>query len=864
MRLDRLASDLQRWILPLAGLIQERLAALGPDSELGVTWSSLQDASLHDISEEDWAESIVCAQAGLRWMGIEDGDGLDSLYRYARANRLGLVLRPSFHSGKIDSFVRNIREYLSQEASVAGLASLKGKLGDRSFIHFYEELIGQSSAGRKRASGIYYTPGPVIDAMVRMVDESLEKRFGLEDGLASTLRWKEHLAGERHDLDASLLEKHLVQVFDPCTGTGGFLLSVIELIHSRLLKKWERRPIEEVRKEWNSYVNQHLIDRLHGCELHLAPYVLCHINILNKLLTTGCSLDTLKPLGVFNANSLDDHSRVEEGRSSGGMWRRLKETPHFIVIGNPPYSKFSHNLSKEHKRHIEAFRYVAGERIREKAALAHEVNLNDDYVKFFGLMVGLLTMPSAICCYITNNRYLDSRSLRGLRAKLVDSFTALDIVDLGGQGSESDGIDENLFKIVQGTCIGLFCRAHGAPLRIRYTKIKGTRAIKTKRIGDSSSLVFADLQPTRPYFHFNRNSGVEAAEFSKWPTLADIFPVNSGGIISARDALAISRDPVQLQKNLREFSTLAPGDTGLQSRLGYRLKKKWDVDKCKRLIEARESLEEKIQPIHYRPFDSRWIYYDEALIDTPSGPICRSIYGNENLVLLSPRVKTTAHFSHILVSNVPAESKCCSHDRATQMFPLFLYRGKERISNGSSFLLRLQRECGRELEDEALVFYIYAILHSVEYRNRYGSLLRDCFPRIPLPGGPELGTALIELGRRLVRLHVDWSAPSVRSGLSDCLLEKREYDPARECIWTNASKSHAIHGVSNAVWEYRIGGYRVCDKWLKSRMGQPLSRSELAFFCWLLEAIAETLQISSSIDERIQHHGGWPRAFVSI
>jgi predicted helicase len=171
-----------------------------------------------------------------------------------------------------------------------------------------------------------------------------------------------------------------------------------------------------------------------------------------------------------------------------------------------------------------------------------------------------------------------------------------------------------------------------------------------------------------------------------------------------------------------------------------------------------------IERILYRPFDVRYIYYNTNLIDTPSRPVSEMAFDGSNLILLSPLIKTTDDFSHALVSRYPAEKKSCSHDRATQMFPLLITDSglfgdsaelniPEKVKGKFLKNLTIPADNMHEL-GLCIISYCYSILYSPSYRRRYGKLLRNSFPKVPLDTNPILTEELIEIGKQLISLHL--------------------------------------------------------------------------------------------------------------
>lgn len=767
--------------------------------------------------------------------------------------------------------------------------------GEDPVIHFYEHFLGAYNKKLKVERGVFYTPHPVVSYMVRSVHELLQKEFGLEDGLADTSTWAE--AQSKHKdlkIPESIKDPKIepfVQILDPATGTATFLIEVIDVIHATMVAKWNKERVSKADqvKKWNTYVPTHLLPRLYAYELMMAPYAIAHMKVGLKLTETGFTAwDRLGPenrANIFLTNALEpsetqERFGIDAIAHEAAAVNAVKSNKNFLVIiGNPPYSKMSGNLSKDAVNLIEPFRSVAGERIVVRAALAHELNLQDDYVKFYGLSLSHLKKTGvSIVSFISNSGFLSSPSLRGMRWNMIRENDRIHLLDLGGRVADrSTSEDENVFEIEQGVAIGCYVRTprHTSTDEVSYSKITGSREQKCRDLNAHTALNRrnASLRPSGPFFRFMQTDEAAEAELCEWQSLDEIFPVNSGGIITSRDALAINIDRPQLLRNLERFSTCPRGDTSLQEELGYSVKAKWDVEDCKSGLRSAGISSKWIKPVYYRPFDTRSIYYFPDLLDTPSRPISEMVYLGRNLLILAPRVKTSAAFCHILVSRTPAETKSCTHDRASQMFPAFLrdsLNPDEAIPNiNPEFLKRFSSSLQLSKEDdteigEMVVHYIYAICHSPAYRTRYGNSLREIFPRVPVSQNNELAKRLVNFGNELTRLHLlEFELPpkfiAEFSGEKSREIEKATW--SNGTIWIDKNQLSGFKGVKQEVWDFYIGGYQVCEKWLKERKGRKLTKDDIEHYQKIVFALSETIRLMAEIDKVIDEHGGWPGAF---
>lgn len=821
------------------------------------------------------------------------------------------------------------------------------KPGEDPVTHLYEDFMLEYDRDQKVRRGVFYTPKPVVGFIVRSVDEVLRTTFRLEDGLASTVTWGEVIAASKDNKGAEITlpegakaSDPFVRILDPATGTGTFLVECIDLIHKTMVAKWKaagKRGIE-IKTLWNAYVPAHLLPRLTGFELMMAPYAIAHVKLGLKLADTGYTFGNDARAQIYLTNALEpaqdmdmqlafmSEALAHEAKAAN----EAKETRFTVVVGNPPYSKISGNLSNAAVKWVEPFRYLDGEKIRERGALAFEMALQDDYVKFWGFSHASIKQSAlGIAAFITNFRYLDGRYLRGLRYRFLEDFISISVTNLGGQVAElhaSDENDENVFDIEQGVAVAVCTLSPSSAVVERsYRRIFGSREQKYATIADRSIFPIQPLRPTSPDYFLVSGFDDPTGDPS-WPRLDEIFELNSGSIITSRDALLINFDAESLADAVTKFSEAKPGNTAIFEELDFSAKASWNIEAAKASV--RQALKDKtlrhfIRSVAYRPFDKRHIYFDQKLIDTPSKPVSDAIYGSRNLVLLSPKVKTLGAFTHVFVADAPAEKKVASHDRATQMFALYKAPNKlhpaplpaiapafaNRVAELTGLAYddcvegqkqgalggilpekaeqtvmfaparRERGEPGNSFGPRDLFDYIYAVLHSLAYRARYADYLKSDFARVPLPGSCALFEALVPLGTELVALHLlDAEVlPNLKdpkgirlAGSGDArVAHKPEFDVKLGRVTINATRW--FEGVSQVAWDFHVGGYQPAQKWLKDRAarggkkasdGRILSDDDVVHYRRMIVALTRTSELMPQIDAVVEQHGGWPGAFV--
>jgi len=797
----------------------------------------------------------------------------------------------------------------------ANLEAVVRDFGDRNpledpVIHFYERFLSEYDAEKRVSRGVFYTPRPVVSFIARSVHETLRSEFGLEDGLADITTWGE-MASRNPGLeipDGVDVAMPFVQILDPAVGTGTFLVEVIEVIHRTMAERWTLAGHSSARisELWNEYVPVFLLPRLCGYELMMAPYAIAHMKVELKLIETGYRFKADDRARIYLTNALESEVEVvnqlafaiEALAHEADQVNSVKSHSRFtVVLGNPPYSIASGNLSEENRRLVERYRFVDGERIRERGALQFEKNIQDDYVKYFALGEDLvLRSGHGILAFITNGNYLDASTLRGLRSSLRESFSCAYVFDLHGDGSGvsvdgSGGADENVFDIQQGVAIGIFARPPAANRSARRGDLGGTRRRKSEELLrlDCYEACSAIVDQRPPNYYLSEMDGEIAVDWAEWEDLHEMFGQYSAGIITARDALVIDTDRERLVRRMSKVRDSSLEDVDLLKHFEISNKRGWDVSKARQRLAVLSPLESAVSSLAYRPFDSRWIFYDKSFVWGRAHPTMKHLGRADNVALTVCKqlTKTSADWSHVFVARDIGESGLVSNrsKEIATFFPAFLKDdGSDQLISGRSSNLRpdlragfqeryLGQTAGESDVTQALVSYVYAILHSGRYRAKYREVLARGFPRIPLEADPSLVAALVGFGERLVNLHLlEQSAaqpflPEV-IGEGDLRVEKVSYE--EETVWLDAAGTRGFSGVSERAWQFRVGAYQVCEKWLKDRQAKGgkrprpahlLTNTEISRYQHIVAAVSETIDLMNEIDNTIEAHGGWPGAF---
>jgi predicted helicase len=940
------SKDLSIRLAELARAIRDRIkTALRIETESGPLTKLMKvfkEALVHDLDADGFADMYAQTIAyGLLSARIADPEKktADDFAGHMRTNPFLRELMETFlkvggRHGKaggpgIDFDELGVSEVV-QLLDDANMEAVVRDFDDRNpeedpVIHFYELFLKEYDSKKRMQRGVFYTPRPVVTYIVRSVHELLRTEFGLEDGLADTATWGE-MAKRHKDLEIPegvLSTQDFVQILDPATGTGTFLSETIDLIHKTLVAKWKARGHgeKEIEVLWNEYVPKHLLPRLHGYEIMMAPYAITHLKIGLKLHETRYHFGSGERARIYLTNALEpahDFSgkfafTIPALAQEAQAVNEIKQKQQFtVVIGNPPYSGISGNMSPAIRATIDPYRTVDGQLIKEKGALQFEKNLNDDYVKFVRYAESRIENNVGVIGLITNNAYLESATLRGLRSHLLDVFSTLWFLDLHGDSdkreiAETGGPDENVFDIKHGVVVATLVRRPGIE---RETRRKGTAFrldLKASRndkyhwllANSQRTAVWTKLNPRFDRYLFLVENTVVATEYESHVSVTDLLTVSSTGFESGRDQILTAFTKEELRSRIHAFCT----EPAEKVRKEFDVAEGWGdvLFKARKSIVKDPAYDSRFRRFLFGPFDVRWCFYRKDLLKTNSFSAGKHLCYGRNLALIVMRqVSLDSCFSHVGVSDLIVNNRCFYSTKGkVSYFPIFLYSGESDLIREKGDLLGSNLHA-EELErwarllglrwtvgnpdspslDGALTAldvtrYIYATLHSASYRLRYSEFLRLDFPRIPIPGSLTLFRELARLGGELVAVHLletpkidhfmtTYTGPKnpevVRVGWSD------------DTVWLDAIAtkkgqptspgSISFRGVPEAVWGFQIGGYQVCEKWLKDRTGRKLTKDDIAHYQNIVVSIAETIRLMKEIDEVIEAHGGWPGAFV--
>ncbi|MFW9905021.1 MAG: type ISP restriction/modification enzyme [Candidatus Thorarchaeota archaeon] len=750
-------------------------------------------------------------------------------------------------------------------------------------IHFYENFLKFYDPHQKIDRGVFYTPDAVVSFIVRSIDRILNKEFGCKHGLIDD----SYISLDR-------IKPPQILILDPATGTGTFLYHIIDLIYT--LYKEKEKSNELFLQEWNTYVENSLLPRLIGFELLIIPYIIANLTLGLKLKETGYDLRDQR-LGVYLTNTLE---QAHENRSANEI---KMDSPISIVMGNPPYSGHSINNSKwidellrgknEDKTRKVNYFEIDGESLGEK----NPKWLNDDYVKFIRFGQWRIEKTGyGILAFITNHSFIDNPTFRGMRRELIKTFTDIYILDLHGnlrrkEKCPDESKDENVFDIQQGVCVSFFIKN---PKKMGETGIFkadlwGSRKFKYEFLetNDFTTIKWKPVQSHRPWYMFYQLNTKRWSEYGSWWAIPDIFRQSSVGIMTGYDNLTIQDDPLKVQRVIEDFIELPEADLKIKYKLSND-KRQWtyqkarlDLKRCglnKKLKKAvlERKIRKKIVHILYRPFDRRYTFFtgtSRGFLERPRGKVMQHMITGKNLGLIISRNSRPASWRDIQITEdiIDLGVMASRPGNNAPLFPLFLYEplknGFKKVVNFSDdFIEFIEEYNGKtKLAEEDIIYYIYAILHSNQYRERYEEFLKIDFPKVPFPSKPTLFIELKTIGKCLVDLHL-MKLESLREfkvklkGSKDLPEVKRVHFTRDNRLMIN--NEYYFEDIPSEVYNFYIGGYHVCRKWLRYRKGKVLSKEDIQYFSKIVKVIQETIILMERIDNIISQFQGWPNAFI--
>lgn len=767
------------------------------------------------------------------------------------------ILRDIFKFISLEDLPQQLEIIIDDIAEVLSVADAKKILdqyyhegkGSDPVLHFYETFLSVYDPTTREKRGVYYTPEPVVSFIVRSLHEILKDKFNISDGLAS----------------------NNVTLLDPAGGTLSFLAKAIETAVEEFQSKYGKGAVK-------SFLKDQILQNFYSFELMMAPYAIGHMKMSFLLEELGYRMKDDERVKYYLTNTLE-MKELEQSKFPGmsslsteshEAGKVKKQVPILVILGNPPYSGISSNKGEWITEQIETYKYVDGEHFKERKHW-----LQDDYVKFIRFSQWKIDEAGeGVLGFITNHSYLDNPTFRGMRQSLMNSFDEIYILDLHGNSLKkekaSDGSkDENVFDIQQGVAIAFFIKHKKSKAKsIVHHEIFGLRETKYDWLNKHNikNVKWEKLEPQSPYYFLIPRNEKHSKGYNKFLSVQEIFPSNNVGLVTARDKFAIDFDLDTLRRRIKDFTNLKKTDEEIE--IIYKLKNTstFKLNKFRKQL-SKEEWDSYFVKILYRPFDERNIIYTKWIIERPIYETMRHML-EENIGIVTSR-QTSSDFRHVLITDNIIEfnlTGTAGKYGSGYLFPLYLYpetdkkdlfseheTGEKKPNINPELFEELKKSFKKEVTPEEIFYYIYAVLYSNIYRTKYAEFLKIDFPRVPFTKDYKLFIQLGKLGKQLADLHL-LKSKELDKTISkfpidgNNKVEKPKYDD--EKVWIN--KEQYFDGIKEEVWQYQIGGYQVCEKWLKDRKDRTLSTEEVKTYCKIVTALSKTIELQKEIDKNFE------------
>ena len=713
---------------------------------------------------------------------------------------------------------------------------------ENALIHFYEDFLSAYDPALKKSRGVWYTPGAVVNFMVRAADHVLKNDLKIKDGLADTTKDENGI--------------HKVQILDPATGTGTFPVAIIR----HLFKTFGLDN-----SLWSDYVENHLLPRINGFELLMASYAMAHVNMDLMLTKTGYKPTNSKRFRIYLTNTLGETVDSQNNLFATWLSKESKEanvvkqaTPVMCVIGNPPYSGESANKNSWIDDKLEDYKKEPGgvETLKERTSKW----INDDYVKFVRYGQHLIEKnQKGIVVFITPHGFLENATFRGMRWNLLKTFDKIYTIDLHGntrkkEVSPDGSKDENVFDIMQGVAITILVKSGEKSDeelgKVFHADLYGTRQHKYAYLLNNSldTIDFTEVNTVEPSYSFKPIDMNSWNNYSKGIKVNDLFTLNSPGILSGKDSILVGFNKESLYLKISAQLEVIKQHYNNHSQI---------KGEKKRLIQSYTSKNldtNKIKEYLYRPFDYRHIYYDKNLVYRDGYSVIKHVINKNNYCLLTSR-RSEGNSVFVTSKAIP----CFHATNDVQICPLYTYENNKKSSNlNPEIRTQFETDLNLKFSDDETnpgdfnslnVFdYVYAVLHSPKYREDYVEYLKNEFPYIPYPKDKDIFWKLVAHGENLRKLHLLEDINTTVTGYKGAgnnEVQKPEYKDSKVYI----NKDQHFDSIPEVAWNFQIGRYKPAQLWLKQRKGEKLSYDDVQYYQKMIYALTETDKIMKEINE---------------
>ncbi|MBT7038909.1 MAG: N-6 DNA methylase [Bacteroidetes bacterium] len=863
------------------------------DSSLKEQMNAFKNFLIHDITPKGFAD--VYAQtiaygmfaARLNDPTIENFSRQEAAELIPKSNPFLRKLFGHIAGPDIDDRIKWIVDSLVEIFLACNVKDLLKDFGKKTvmedpIIHFYETFLSEYDPKLRKSRGVWYTPQPVVNFIVRAVDDILKTEFDLPQGLADTSKTKIKLdlpdTDKRYKDNVKTVEEevHKVQILDPATGTGTFLAEVIKHIH----KKFKGQQ-----GIWSNYVETHLLPRLNGFEILMASYAMAHLKLDLLLSETGFKPNKDQRFKVYLTNSLEEHHPDTGTLFSSWLSAEAneanhikKDTPVMCIIGNPPYSGISSNNGEWISKLIEDYKYIDGVHFNERKHW-----LNDDYVKFIRYGQYFIEKNgSGVLAFINPHGFLDNPTFRGMRWHLLKTYDKIYTIDLHGNSKKKEtapdgSADVNVFDIMQGVAITIFVKTgkkkSNQLAKVFHYDLFGKREFKYDFLSDYSlkKIEFKELKPEKPFLFFVPKNYEGQEEYECGFRVDELFSKNVTGIVTMGDSFIVEEKLNVLKKRLNSFTNNEMNKEFLNKE--FRLGKNY-AEWISNNISSIKIEDQKFTKIAYRIFDDRYTYFDNKLLWRWRVDVMQHFLKGENIGIDLCRQIVSDSYTHIFVTNKIVDDSFVSNKSRERgyVYPLYLYpviNEQQTIEQKSERTPNLNAEIVKQIADKLglnftsekkptkdtfapidILDYIYAVLHSPTYRKKYKEFLKIDFPRVPYPKDQTTFLQLVKLGGEIRQIHL-LESPTVEKYITQYpvdgnnVVDKPIYKSGK--VYINDTQYY--DNVPEVAWNFYIGGYQPAQKWLKDRKSRELSFEDILHYQKIIVALTETDRLMKEIDK---------------
>lgn len=867
------------------------------DKDLHIKLDAFKKFLVHDMTEEQFADFY--AQTIVYGMFIARiYDKTPSSFSLQEASELIPSINPFLKKifkqlalAELHSGVKWIVEELVEIFKVTKMERILHNYGKDPLVHFYEDFLAEYNPKIREEFGVWYTPKEVVGFIVDAVDHLLRTELSINDGLANNTL-----------IEYNGKQTHKVQILDPATGTGTFLAAVAERI---------KESYKGQEGLWAEDVVNHIVPRLNAFEYLMAPYTMAHLKLSTSLGLDKVENENVDRLNIFLTNSLEkEHPEatlpfakfITDESNAANIIKR--ETPIMVVMGNPPYNEKSANtgewimnLMDDYKQEpgmskIKVSRNRKNSKVKYKNTLK-EVNskgINNDYCKFIRLGQNFVERTKeGVLAYICGNTFLDTRLFRGMRYNLLKDFDEIYVINLHGSSKRKEGNeetnDECIFNIMVGVSINIFIKHKDGNkdqlATVHYKDIYGTRREKLNYLASHklSEMDFIDVNPFEPFYAFRTRNEDARQRYEEGFKVKELM--KSGicqGITTGRDSIVMHYTKSDIERFCDAITTNTFSD--IRESFGFVDKEaeKNKYDKLRdKIILNNYNAKNNICELAYRPFDNRWTVYGSIFMDRHRSEIQKNLFGKKNIILCLGQEGSSlgdSEWSLVYCTDKVTDKNMIPRG-GIYLFPMIIYDGMLKYANFSPDILQnIENRIGlqlQDIEDEErkdggflaidLIDYIYAVLHSVTYRDTYHDFLQNDFPTIPYPASAEYFFKMAEFGKRLRYLHelkgIDrkdliTTYPVIGEKDNNVVLIHKfeETNEGIGRVWIN--KEQYFDGVPLEAWNMIIAGYQPLEKWLKDRKDKHLTGNEIIHYQKMVVALVKTIRTQEEIDEIIE------------